>query len=139
MVKEAPTFWISNVCNRNVSLADLNLTVPAFRSINLLDKRHYQYTLEQLQKSASSGSIYKKSDKIKVRQTAPNIIQPSMPFLKETFIPTRERSILEIKETHYEELEVSNLDQQKKDEEYANENADLAQMDEFKPFIATKG
>lgn len=139
MVKQALTFWVSNLSNRNVSLADLNLTIPAFRSVNLLDKRHYQYTLEQLQKSVTNGSIYKKSDKIKVRQIAPEVVKSNMPILRETFIPTRERSILELKETHYEELDISSEDEKKKQEEYANENAELAQLDEIKPSVAIKG
>ncbi len=102
MVKQAPAFWVSNISNRNVTLSDLALNVPAFRTVNLLDKKHYKYTLEQLEKSRDSGSIYAKRDKIRVRQVAPEIIQPNMPFLKETYIPSRERSILEIKEQHYE-------------------------------------
>ena len=135
MVKQAPAFWVSNISNRNVTLSDLALNVPAFRTVNLLDKKHYKYTLEQLEKSRDSGSIYAKRDKIRVRQVAPEVIQPNVPFLKETYIPSRKRSILEIKEQHYEELEV---DQKKQEEDYANENAEYAQMDEIKPF-ATKG
>jgi hypothetical protein len=139
MAKVQPTFWVTNLSNRNVTLADLALNIPAFRSVNLLDKKHYQYTLEQLQKSADSGSIFKKSDKIKVRKTAPQVIQPNVPFLKETYIPSRERSILEIKEEKYEELEFANEDQKKKEEEYAKENAEYAQMDEVKLYTAAKG
>ena len=135
MVKQAPAFWVSNISNRNVTLSDLALNVPAFRTVNLLDKKHYKYTLEQLEKSRDSGSIFAKRDKIRVRQVAPEVVQPNLPFLKETYIPSRERSILEIKEQHYEELEV---DQKKQEEDYANENAEYAQMDEIKPF-ATKG
>jgi hypothetical protein len=138
MAKPELTFWITNLSNRNVTLADLAVNIPAFRSVNLLDKRHYRYTLEQLQKSAESGSIFKKSDKIKVRKAPPQIIQPNMPFLKETYIPSRERSTLTITEEKYEELDFS-IEQKKKDEDYANENAEYAQMDEAKPFIATKG
>ena len=139
MVKQAPAFWVSNISNRNVTLSDLALNVPAFRTVNLLDKKHYKYTLEQLEKSRDSGSIYAKRDKIKVRQVAPEIIQPNMPFLKETYIPSRERSILEIKEQHYEELEVG--EQQKQDEQYAAEtveDAETAKVDGNKPY-ATKG
>ncbi len=139
MVKQAPAFWVSNISNRNVTLSDLALNVPAFRTVNLLDKKHYKYTLEQLEKSRDSGSIYAKRDKIRVRQVAPKIIQPNMPFLKETYIPSRERSILEIKEQHYEELEVG--EQQKQDEQYAAEtveDAETANVDGNKPY-ATKG
>lgn len=139
MVKIAPTFWVTNTCNRNVSLTDLNLTIPAYRSVNLLDKKHYSYTLEQLQKSQEKGSLFLKRDRVAVRQIAPTVIKPDMPLLKETYIPTRERSTLQIKEEHYEELDVSDTDQKKKEEDFANENSEFAEMDEVKPFIATKG
>lgn len=136
MAKQEPAFWVSNISNRNVTLSDLALNIPAFRTVNLLDKKHYKYTLEQLQKSEKNGSIFAKRDKIRVRLVAPNVTQADMPFLKETYIPSRERSVLEIKEQHYEELEV--VEQQKKEEEYADENAETAQMDEIKTFTTNK-
>jgi hypothetical protein len=125
-----PTFWVTNLCNRNVSLADLNVTIKAFSSVNLLDKKHYYYTLEQLEKSHQSGSIYKKRDKIVKRKIEPEILKANIPLLRETFIPNRERSTLIIKEEKYEELQIS-------DEEFAKENADTAQMDTV-PLIDTK-
>jgi hypothetical protein len=137
MKKEAITFWVTNMCDRNVSLADLNVTIPAFRSVNLLDNRHYYYTLEQLQKSQQSGSLFIKRRIISVRQSAPAIIKSEMPFLQEAYLPTRERSTLEIKEEHYEELEMTDMDQKKKEEEFAKEHADFAEIDDFRPFTTT--
>lgn len=130
MKTEQPTFWVTNISCMNVSLADLNLTIKAYSSVNLMDKRHYQYTPEQLTKSVESGSIWKKRDKIIVRKLAPEIFKANMPFNRETFIPGRERSVLVIKEEHYEELNVS-------DEEFAKENADTAEMD-TKPLVTKK-
>jgi len=121
-MKTLPSFWLTNISNRNISLTDLNLTIKAYSSINLLDKRHYQYTLEQLQNSAHSGSIFKKSNKLAVRKMAPKIIHPNMPFDSETYIPSRERSLYNIKEEKYEELTLS-------DEDFAKESADIAQID----------
>lgn len=123
MKKETPTFWVSNISNRNVSLADLNLTIKAFSSVNLLDKKHYQYTSDQLTKSVESGSIFKKRDKIIVRKVAPEVLKANVPLTRETFIPSRERSVLSIKEENYDELNLS-------DEEFAKENADIASLDE---------
>lgn len=121
-IQSGPTFWITNLTPMNVSLADLNLTVKAFSSVNLLDKKHYSYTLEQLQKSVESGSLHTKRDRIAVRKIAPEILTANIPLLRETFIPSRERSVLTIKEEKYEELNVS-------DEEFAKDNADTAVMD----------
>lgn len=122
MKPEAPTFWLTNISNRNVSLADLNLTVKAYSSVNLLDMKHYQYNKEQLIKSAESGSIFKKRDKLIVRKVAPEVLRANIPMIRETFIPSRERSILIIKEENYEELNVS-------DEQFAQENADIVELD----------
>jgi hypothetical protein len=131
MKKQSPPFWVTNVSNMNVTLTDLALNIPAYRTVNLMDTRHYQYTLEQLQKSASSGSIFKKRNKIVVRNIGPAISKETKPIDRETVIPSRNRSVFEIKEEKYEELEIS-------DEALANENADFADLDN-KPIFSKKG
>lgn len=139
MKKAQVTFIVTNRSNRNVTLADLALNIPAYRTVNLLDSRHYSYTMEQLRKSAESGSIFKKQDKIYVHRTAPEL--PSGKYVnlmeagaeksvnKNAIIPSRERSTLVIKEEKYEELNIS-------DEEFASENADTAEMDQ-KPLVVS--
>jgi len=126
MKSKGPEFWITNISNRNVSLADLNLTIKAFSSVNLLDKKHYQYTLEQVQQSAATGSLAAKCDKVVVRKNPPEINKKNTNIDRESHIPSRQRSIFSIKEEYYEELSLS-------DDEYAKENADLAEMDATKP------
>lgn len=76
-------FWITNISKMNVCLRDLNLTVKARSSINLMDLKHYRYTLEQLQKSAESGSLYRKSDKIKVCNVTPTFRSKHIQLSKE--------------------------------------------------------
>ena len=76
-------FWITNISKMNVCLRDLNLTVKARSSINLMDLKHYRYTLEQLQKSAESGSLYRNSDKIKVCNVAPTFRSKRIQLSKE--------------------------------------------------------
>lgn len=138
MKKNELTFWVTNISKMNVSLADLNLTIKAFSSVNLLDSKHYYFTFEQLKKSAESGSIFKKRDKIIVRKLAPEVLKANIPFARETFIPTRERSLFSIKEENYEELNVSEDDskeaQKKSDEAFAADNAETADAD-TKPMI----
>ena len=133
-------FWVTNFSNRNVTLSDLAVTLPAFRTINLMDTKHYQYTMEQLQASAKSGSLFIKRDKIFVRQDHPDIpagrhidimmVEKKVPINLQANIPSRERSTLVIKEEKYEELQFS-------DEDFANESADLADMDS-KPVFSKK-
>jgi len=115
-------FWVTNISNRNVSLSDLNLTIKAFTSVNLLDNKHYSYNIKQLNDSVTGGSIYNKRNKIVVRLVAPEIMKMDMPLLKETYVPSRERSIYSIKEEYYEELNIS-------DEDFAKENADIIELD----------
>lgn len=104
-MKTAISFWVTNICKRNVSLADLNLTIKAFTSVNLLDKRHYSYTLDQLNKSHESGSLFAKSSMIKKREIPPIIEEAKkMLYQQDSVIPDRARSVLVIKDEKYEEL-----------------------------------
>lgn len=122
------TFWVTNISKYNVSLSDLNLTIKAFSSVNLLDKKHYSYDVDQLVASKVYGSIYHKRNKIVIRDEAPEIIKMNVPVLAETFLPSRERSIYSIKDEKYEELEMS-------DEDFAKENADMVDLDSIKPIF----
>ena len=138
----SPEFWVTNASPMNVTLSDLALNIRAFSTVNLLNKKHYKYTLEQLVKSKENGSIFKKRDKILVRDLAPpNVEKERLPFLKETLIPSRGRSILTINEVEYDELKVSDEKemQKKLDEDYAKENADLAEADTQRIVISKKG
>jgi hypothetical protein len=131
-----PAFWVTNMSPMNVTLADLALNIKAFSTVNLLDKKHYAYTMEQLVKSKESGSLFKKRDKIAVRNLPPpRPEKPQTPFAQSSFFPNRARSIFEIDEVEYEELKVSDEDQKKQDELYAQENADLAEIDNQRSVI----
>ena len=126
--KQLNQFWVTNRSNRNVSLADLALNIPAFRTVNLMDTKHYAYTKEQLQKSAQSGSIFKKRDKIIIRTEGPDIacgryidhsiISNAITVDMGSCMPSREKSVLEIKEEKYEELQIS-------DEEFVSDSSDV--------------
>lgn len=126
-MKNKESFWVTNISNRNISLSDLNLTIKSFTSVNLLDNKHYYFSKDQLMKSATEGSLFKKRDKLFVRKVAPEINKQQTPFNRDNVMPSRERSIYTIKEEDYEELHLS-------DTEFASENADLAEMDS-QPFM----
>jgi len=125
------SFWITNISKMNVSLADLNLTIKSFTTVNLLDSKHYSYSADQLIKSATEGSIFKKKDKLVIRQLAPKHEKSKILFDRETMMPSRERSIFNIKEEYYEELDIT-------DEEFAKENADTADIDSQKQIISRR-
>jgi hypothetical protein len=124
-----PQFWVTNISTKNVTLSDLALNIKALSTVNLLDKKHYNYTLEQLTSSKTSGSLFNKRDKILLRLSAPPVEKKEkMPILHHAYIPSRQKSLFEIKEVKYDELEVADEKalQQQMDEQYANENAELA-------------
>lgn len=130
-MKNKETFWITNFSNMNVSLSDLNVTIKAFSSVNLLDEKHYNLTKDQLIKSAQEGSLFKKRDKINIRKVPPENTKVEILFNQNGIIPSRQRSGLVIKEDKFDELNVGDLD-------YASEVADLVEMDEKSSFSISK-
>jgi hypothetical protein len=117
------SFWITNISQNNVSIGDLGLHIYAMRSINLLDARHYSLTLEQIQKSAESGSLFQKRDKVVIRKVIPEAASEiSPPIQTDAMFPTRQRSLVDVEKITYEELDI-------KDEDFAEENADTAELD----------
>jgi hypothetical protein len=118
-MKDTREFWITNLSNRNVSLSDLYISVPAMSTVNLLDSKHYSFTFDQLQKSATEGSLFRKQKMIVLREIGPysTNIPHSIQLDTNSPMPQRSRSAYEIKEEKFEELEVS-------DEEFAEQTAD---------------
>ena len=126
-----PGFWVTNISKYDVSLSDLKLNIRHGTRKNLLDSKHFSYTLEQLEKSRDSGSLYAKRDKIKVSFIEPQHVVKSGVYVAKIFtgdVPeiigknvvvsepklTTARSQLKIIEKEYEELTLS-------DEKFAEE------------------
>ena len=121
-------FWITNISNRNVTLSDLNISIPAKSSVNLLDSKRYYFKEEQLMKSLNSGSLFIKRDKLFKRIIPPPENKENKIIMDhEAIIPSKARSIYEIKQEQYEELNIS-------DDEFAEQNVELSEL-ERKPFI----
>lgn len=100
-------FWVTNATKMNVCLSDLRLYVPAGKSMNLLDSKHFHYTLEQLLASQASGSLHIKRDKIFVRDVPPvNQVKPGI-YKSDQFLYKAPRSNVKVEEKNYEELNVS--------------------------------
>jgi hypothetical protein len=117
------TFWVVNISDRNVTLSDLLVTIPAGASINLLSKGYPHLSEPILQKSLESGSLFAKRDKI-VKRIIPPSGKVERKFMvdEDSFLPNQPRSLLEIKEEKYDELDVS-------DEEFAEQNVDTVEFD----------
>lgn len=108
MGKKEPELWITNISKKNVTLRDLNMSIPAMRSINLISKNN-RFNLELVERSISSGSIFAKRDKIKVRRVAPFDEKKVLEVSKEPLY-TADNVLLSqvvIDNPHYEELSMS--------------------------------
>jgi hypothetical protein len=99
-----PSFWVNNLTNTNVCLADLALTIPAWRSFNLLDDKHFSYTPAQLEASATAGSLYRKRDKIRISKHCPDAVTKSGLDQSKDLRNVIPRSFLKIEEKNYPEL-----------------------------------
>lgn len=121
--KKAKEFWITNISNKAISLADLGIHIYPFRSVNLLDSNHYRHITEkQLIDSAKSGSLFVKSKYVVVRKVAPGTpTQTIIPLQEDATFPTRQRSANKTEKVVYDELNVS-------DDEFAEEQAEIAEQ-----------
>ncbi len=117
MKSNSKDFWITNISDRDVLLADLGVNVKARSSINLLDKKHYYYSEEMLEKSYTSGSLYKKRNRLFKRAVPPVTFQNNIQMDSSAVIPSKTRSIFEIKEERIPELEFT-------DEQYTAESGE---------------
>lgn len=106
-------FWITNITNTDIHLSDLNVTIRAKASVDLLHKQ-YKLTLEQINKSQSNGSISKRAGKLFKRNLPPEKVKEQIIEKSQVPLLRPRRSVLEITEKKYSELEMS-------DEEYANQ------------------
>jgi hypothetical protein len=52
-------FWIQNRSKMNVSVRDLNITIPAGKSLDLMAHK-FNFTLDQLEASLLRGSLFSK-------------------------------------------------------------------------------
>lgn len=118
-------FWITNISKRDVSLADLNITIKAGQSLDLLHRRN-SFTKEELLLSAASGSLFTKRSKVFVRKVLPEPAPSKiMEMDPKATIPTRYRSILEVSTVTFDELTLS-------DDDFATQAADFVDHETYK-------
>lgn len=115
--------WITNVTKKDIFIYDLNFTVKALTSINILDPRH-RLTEDMVNKSFEQGSLSKKKHEIIRRVSAPDVTKLNFIPISQNFRPSSERGIRYDRslEPNYEELDIT-------DEQFAEEYADMAELD----------
>jgi len=127
--------WLINISKKKIVLGDLGFTLQPRQTIDILDDKHSNYTVEEVEKSINGGSISKRLNReIYIRMVPPPKQQARKLQVSKTSFPYKQRTIVEIEEPNYEEL---NLDIGISDEEFANENADEAGI-EGEIHLATK-
>jgi len=121
--EKSDSFWITNITKKAHNLSDIGVIIYPMRSLNLLDRRHYQLTIAELEKCRASGSLFTKKTMVVVRQVPPGGEAPQyIPFKEDAVYPYKARSSVELENIKYEELDVP-------DDVYAADNADTAQTD----------
>src|SRR5271157_4982589 len=99
-------FWITNITDSYVSLGELNYYLAPRKSVNLLNKKHFNYTKEELEKSATSGTLKKRENKIKIRKVSPPppLVLPGNYLSQQPLLIAKLRSRVVLEDPHYEEL-----------------------------------
>lgn len=123
-LQEKPSFWIKNISKKGISLGDLNISIQPNISINLLDSNRYPHLdYDKLIASSTNGSLFKKQRFVVIRKVPPTTeLKQYIPLQKDAVFLHDPRSAAKIEEIHYDELNIS-------DDDYANENAEMAQSD----------
>lgn len=129
MLNKRREYWITNIStSKDISISDLRITVPATKSLNLLDSNHHTYTYEQLEKSRLTGGIKERSRWLKVRDVAPQKqIRPGIHLTKNARIAKLRAPSVKIKYKKYEEL--GDKEEQLAEEQFAAEEAEIIHND----------
>jgi len=114
--------WLTNISKNKIVLGDLRFTLKPLQTIDILDERHSSYTVEQVEASINGGSIGARLNKtIFIRRVEPPKVPDRKIKISQTSFPYKQRTIVEIEQPDYEELNI-----EISDEEFANDNADIA-------------
>lgn len=130
--KKDEEFWVTNISRtQDIRAGDLRLTFRRGQSVNLLAKSEkgkprYNLTKEDLEKSRTSGSLFKKRHVLKIREQAPIIFNHRVDIVEST---DRTTSRLKRKASDIEAPDFPDLDFEDEDEndleQYAAQNADV--------------
>lgn len=129
MYKKDEELWVTNISiARDVSIADLRITIRKGQSKNLLAKDRkgrlrFNFTKVQLEKSIKSGSIFEKNNILKIREVPPVIFNNRVDVANLT---NRASTRLKRKPNEIEIPDFPDLDfDEISPEQYAEENADM--------------
>ena len=121
-------FWVTNInFKKDIRIHDLGVQIRGGKSVNLLDKKHYNITEEQIKQSMESGSLKRRAKFIKIREVRPKIMPKPGLHLSSDLIKKQPRSIVKIEEKHFDEFNINEAAAD--DIRFAKDDADLAITD----------
>jgi len=123
--------WVVNKTNRKITIGDLRLTLKPYDTLDILDYRHSNLSIKQVQLSLESGSLCerKKQKKIFIREIKPEIFVGRTIELSKVSFPNKGKSSVKIEEKIFAEFEISD-----DDNKFAMENTENA-IEEHAPQI----
>lgn len=130
VIKTNEELWVTNISGtQDLSISDLRITIRHGSSINLLatNKRGkflYNFTKQDIEKSLKDGSLFKKSNLLKVRRISPIVLNHRIDVANSGGRPS---SRLNRKATEIETFEYPDLDFEEDEsvEKFAEQTADL--------------
>jgi len=122
--------WITNITKTKIVIGDLGITLNPRVTLDILDYRHSNLSIEQVAKSINEGSLSRRKaqNKIIIRQSAPPI-EPIRRFdISKVSFPFKNSIGIKAEEKKYQEIEQDF----EADEEFAMQNMESA-IEERKP------
>ena len=125
-IEEGYHCWVTNLTKMKIVLGDLKLTLQPYKTLDILDKRHSNLTLEEVAKSIQSGSIYKKwqEKKISFREKAPTPKNDKKIELSKVSFPYKYRQYSPVEQKVFSEFDLD-FDTDK----FAELNADASEIE----------
>ena len=121
--------WVTNITKMNLTINDIGYTISPYKTMDVLDYLHSNLTPEKVQKSIESGDLKHGLDRklLVIRQSEPEVEKPRTLEISKASFPNKQRSILEIEEKYYKELDFdSNF---LSDEDFVEKTIESAQDD----------
>lgn len=118
--------WVTNITKFKIIISDLKLTLYPNKTLDILDERHSNFTIEQVAKSIESGSILKKFNEKKIifKQTSPKPeVEKKIEISKVSF-PYKYRQSSPVEQKYFKEFDLD-FDSDK----FAELNADIAEIE----------
>lgn len=128
-------FWLFNISKRIISIPELGFHIHPGRKHNLLDSKHFYYTLDELINCYKYGTIAKHKKELLVKLTnEKNSVNKKLTdhrIIKISEVPmvTRFKMSLDLKEEKFEELEFIRESDEKFAEEFAGLHDELSSTD----------